>query len=76
MTQTNRMKRITSDTGRDLGSQLAQLMATDSFTRAKRAAEYEQAMRQRSQRIKHEFLTTEHLSAEPRGNEVDLRRRK
>jgi len=37
--------------------------------------DFSQAMRQRQQQAQRTFLTTEHLSAEPRGNEIDLRKR-
>jgi hypothetical protein len=37
--------------------------------------DYSRAMQQRQQDAKVVYLTTERLSAEPRGNEVDLRRK-
>lgn len=53
---------------------MEQLAATQSMHEAQIAADYEAAMRQRRERAKLRFLSTERLSAEPRGNEVDLRR--
>ena len=50
------------------------LMATPSFTMARLAADYEMAMAQRRNHAKADFMLREHLSAEPRGNEVDLRK--
>lgn len=38
-------------------------------------ADYSNAMFQRKQQAKNIYHTTERLSAEPRGNEVDLRRK-
>jgi hypothetical protein len=54
--------------------QLQELASTPSFVQAQRATEYEMAMRQRAYFAKHQFLAEERLSAEPRGNEVDLRK--
>ncbi len=57
-------------------AQLQQLMSTPAFAQAQLATEYERAMRQRHEQAKYRFLTQENrLSAEPRGNEIDLRQR-
>lgn len=37
--------------------------------------DFEQALHQRRQDTKNNYLSTERLSAEPRGNEIDLRRK-
>lgn len=40
---------------------------------SQREEDFEKAVRQRGIRAKHDYLAVERLSAEPRGNEIDLR---
>jgi len=58
----------------NLQKKLKKLMLLPSFVQAQLATEYEMAMQERRKAVQADFHAREHLSAEPRGNEVDLRK--